>query len=129
MGRKLVVTGIVVLAVACGAERDSTAPKHPSVFTSPAYACGLRGVPPPPAKFIPHDNGVPDQYFVVLVSSVSSIPDAASALTAQYGGEVIAVYDVVLGGFGVRVSAAGAEAMSADSRVCWVEQDGYVSGA
>lgn len=124
MKTQLALSVAASLLLACGADDKDT--KVPDQFVTPAYAC--TGQSMPGAKFIPHQGGVPDEYIVVLMPSVQNVRAAANALQAEYGGEIMNVYDAVLGGFSIRIGAAAAEDMSAEPEVCWVEQNGYVSG-
>jgi PKD repeat protein len=77
-------------------------------------------------KFRTADEAVPGQYLVVLEPSAGNPAVAAPELAAQYGGVVDRTYSAALQGFSVRMSEAGARALSRNPNVSWVEEDGVV---
>jgi hypothetical protein len=99
----------------------------PAQFSAPAYSCSPGGTIPPTKLILPPSGGIPDQFIVVLMAGVD-VAESAGTLAARYDGEVLAVYEAVLGGFAVRMDPAGAAAMAEEPTVCWVEQDSVVSG-
>ena len=72
----------------------------------------------------PAAEPVPGQYIVVLNNWVRDVPAAAAEIAAQQGGLVDRVWNSALRGFSVRMSAAGAEALSHNPNVAWVEEEG-----
>jgi subtilisin family serine protease len=72
---------------------------------------------------------IPGEYIVTMqdaaVRSAAglqvSTADFADSVAAQYGGEVLFVYDAALDGFAVRITDEGAQAMSASPAVAAVE--------
>lgn len=126
MSRALsLLAGLAVLA-ACGGPAE-----HPKVseeaiaraYGAPDPACG----PGAPAhRFLPNAAGVPGQWIVVL--NGGSADAVAPALVQRYGGTLLATWTIITG-FAVKgLAHDDALLMSIDPRVCWVEQDGYVSG-
>lgn len=77
------------------------------------------------------EAAVRGQYIVALKDRTEkAVPGLAKSIAAAYGGELLFVYDAVLGGFAVRLSEPAAEKLSADPRVLWVEEDsaGLIGG-
>jgi subtilisin family serine protease len=72
---------------------------------------------------------VPGQYIVVLqevtVNAMmpQAVSEAASALAATYGGDVLYTYDAALRGFAVAISEDAAAALAEDPAVAFVEPD------
>jgi hypothetical protein len=70
---------------------------------------------------------LPEQYVVVLEDEPGlSVPEVAADLVAVYGGRVTYLSEAALRGFAINIPAEGAERMSADARVLFVEQDSEV---
>lgn len=116
-----------VASIACGSDSGRLAASMPAQFTSPAYSCSPGGTAPPTKLILHPSGGVPDQFIVVLIVGVN-VAESAATLAARYDGQVLAVYEAVLGGFAVRMSATNAAALANEPTVCWVEQDAVVSG-
>lgn len=94
------------------------------------YAQGGTSIFLPFARGGEDDSIIPNQYIVVLhESSVASVSvvDAANALAAQYGGNVIQIYNAALTGFAATLSPEGAAAMQSDPLVAFVEPDRLVT--
>jgi len=79
-------------------------------------------------------EAVPGQYIVVLEESAAGplgrfnfAGQAAEALSAAYGGEVVHVYGAALNGYSARMPEAAARRLSEDPRVLYVEEDGVVT--
>jgi PKD repeat protein len=70
---------------------------------------------------------IPGQYVVVLKNSVRDVAGAAHGLALAHGGRVDRLYESALRGFSIRLRAAGAEALSRNPNVAWVEEDAFVS--
>ena len=87
----------------------------------------------PGSQAAPTDQAaiIPNQYIVVLQGisaqgaspAATSAADAAMALTARYGGEIIYTYEATLRGFAARLSSEQAAAMGADPAVALIEPD------
>ncbi len=79
-----------------------------------------------PPKFFPSEAPVPNQFMAMVREDTpeSNVAALANGLVAQYGGTIIDVFPAVLG-FSFNASDAQARAISADSRVESVDQDGY----
>ncbi len=90
----------------------------------PALAGG-----PKKDKLVKKSNRIPDQYIVVLNARLTEAEvDAVSdELTYKHRGRKDHVYKHALKGFSVKLSAKEAEALAADPRVEYVEEDGPVS--
>jgi subtilisin family serine protease len=77
---------------------------------------------------IPPDS-IPNRYIVVLnvklVPGVASplVRNLAAQLTKLHGGQLLHVYENVLGGFALQVDAQAAAAISQNAQVLFVEQD------
>jgi subtilisin family serine protease len=81
-------------------------------------------------KFHPVEQGIPDQYIVVLDDRAagprgpsSRAPDVARELTTLYGGRVRFAYTHALSGFLAEMPEGVAQAISVDPRVVSVRQD------
>jgi subtilisin family serine protease len=94
-------------------------------FAAPVYAEPTAGQVRPAAG----GTAVPGSYIVVLQNTARRIPPAqvAADLARQYGGSVRYTYTAALQGFAVRMSAASATRLAADSRVSSVSEDATVS--
>lgn len=126
--RLALVACALVASLACGSDHDPSPQDMPSQFRSPAYSCSPGGTAPATKLILHPSGGVPDQFIVVLIAGVN-VPESATALAAKYDGQILAVYEAVLGGFAVRMSAANAANLANEPSVCWVEQDAVVSGS
>jgi hypothetical protein len=122
----LMSAGIVA---GCGGEGRAPAPgtdipSTPGPGPAPFGSCAGGGQQPP-SKLVLHPiTGIPGQYIVVLLDSVSDIPAAANRLAQKYGGRLLAIYASALRGFAVAaVGDASASALAQEADVCWVEQD------
>ncbi|MFT3916166.1 MAG: hypothetical protein QM704_19425 [Anaeromyxobacteraceae bacterium] len=114
------------MLTACGGSVDRPKVSEEAMaraYSAPDPACGPGA---PPHRFVPHSSGVPGQWIVVL--NGGSAEAVAPALVQEYGGKVIATWTVITGFAVSGLSRDDALLMSIDPRVCWVEQDGYVSG-
>lgn len=79
-------------------------------------------------------NGIDGQYIVVLREDVEQLagrdlPAVASEMAAAHRGSVQRTYRSALKGFAVEMTDADAEALSADPRVEYIEQDAKVEAA
>ncbi len=77
-------------------------------------------------------NKVPDKYIVVLTDQYKPLAaQSATALAAAYPGQVIGIFDKVLGGFAIHMPEARAIALSEDPRVAEVHEcvPIYISGS
>lgn len=118
------------VALACGNERDAAKDKTqdaPSQFVTPAYAC-TPGGPLPSSKLVLHPAGGIANRFIVVLMQGTDVTASAEALASKYDGQILAVYDVVLGGFAIRLDSTRATELASEPSVCWVEQDAVVSG-
>ena len=119
----------VSLLLGCPAR---TLPKPPTL--PPEEPCPTASTLEPAArdgKFIAVSQPVQGEYIVVLKAPrpgdkplASSV--AAESLSARYGGSVFLTYEHALRGFASRMTAEQARAMSADSLVEYVEENGVV---
>jgi subtilisin family serine protease len=66
---------------------------------------------------------VPGQYIVVLKDEVGNIPDVANAMASAHGLGLLHVYEHALKGFAATVPAGRLNALLADARVSYVEED------
>lgn len=73
-------------------------------------------------------GGVVDKYIVLLTPGPASVESEATALTTQYGGNTVRVWETALRGFLVEISANEAQAMAGDSVVKGVYQDVELPG-
>jgi len=87
-----------------------------------------------PPRFRALANGVPDRYVVVLTDAaagprgaLSRAPQLARELGAAHGARIRLTFHHALSGFVVELPEAAARALSADPRVEYVIQDGYVT--
>lgn len=103
---------IAVLVIIVGACTDQSAPVGPSRLAPLASASGDVTA-----------QVIPDEYIVVLDSSVRDVPGAA----AQSGAVVLAQWEHALKGFAVRANAGQLRALRADPRVVLVEPNARVS--
>lgn len=80
-------------------------------------------------KFRYTENAIPDQYIVVLTdkTEASLVGSTAEDLAGSYGGKVGFIYDAALKGFSIQMSENDAMALSEDSRVEYVEEDGVAT--
>lgn len=81
------------------------------------------------AKFQHTQNPIPNKYIVVLKPEIAQALTASTAqsLAATYGGQVGFVYEHALKGFSMQTTEAAAIALSNDSSVDYVTEDGLVS--
>jgi subtilisin family serine protease len=81
------------------------------------------------SKFRHTENAIPDQYIVVLSDEVetSLVADTSEGLAKTYGGTVGFVYESALKGFSIQMSEKDAMALSEDSSVAYVEEDGVTT--
>jgi hypothetical protein len=117
-------------AIACGNEHftsQETTKAAPPQFVTPAYACTPGGPPPSPKLILLPDGGIANQFIVVLMKG-TDVTASAEALASKYNGQILAVYDVVLGGFAIHLDSSRAVELASEPSVCWVEQDSVVSG-
>ncbi|MDT7808155.1 MAG: aqualysin 1 [Acidobacteriota bacterium] len=87
-------------------------------------------------KFRRSASPVPGQYIVVLDDNAvgpkgdtSHAAEVADELAAAYHGSVLQVFKYTIQGFSVQMSEDEAMAMSTDSRIAFVEEDGEVNTA
>ncbi len=74
-----------------------------------------------------HKSGIVDTWIVGMVDRApSALPHLAASLEGRYGAELLDVYDAALGGFLMKVPASSIEALAADPRVRFVEQDAVI---
>ena len=100
-----------------------------------ASAAALLVGPPPsraqedPPKFRQTENAVPNEYIVVLKDETeASLVDSTSEnLAKSYGGQIRYTYEYALKGFSVSMSEKDAMALSEDSQVEFVEENGMAS--
>ncbi|MGB8509302.1 MAG: S8 family peptidase [Pyrinomonadaceae bacterium] len=78
-------------------------------------------------------SAIPGQYIVVFkewatgpVGKFSQSKQMADVLTSAFGGEVLRVYQHALNGYAVKLSKEEALALSQDTRVAYVEEDGIM---
>ena len=81
------------------------------------------------SKFQHTQNPIPNKYIVVLKPEIGQALTASTAqsLAATYGGQVGFVYEHALKGFSIQTTEANAIALSNDSSVDYVTEDGEVS--
>jgi len=81
------------------------------------------------SKFRHTQNAIPNKYIVVLKPDVAQTAISATAqnLAATHGGQVGYVYQHALKGFSMQATAANAMALSNNSSVDYVAEDGVVS--
>lgn len=117
-------------AIACGNERFTSQDKTeaaPPQFVTPAHACAPGGPLPSPKLILPPNGGIANQFIVVLMRG-TDVTASAKELASKYDGQILAVYDVVLGGFAIHLDSSRAAELASEPSVCWVEQDSVVSG-
>jgi subtilisin family serine protease len=80
-------------------------------------------------KFRHTENAIPNKYIVVLKPEIgqAAISSTAQSLAATYGGQVGFVYQHALKGFSMQATEANAIALSNNSSVDYVAEDGIVS--
>ncbi|MDC0713472.1 S8 family serine peptidase [Stigmatella sp. ncwal1] len=79
--------------------------------------------------FLRNMDPIANQYIVVLKDSAVALGDTqwvAQSLAQRFGGRTNQVFRHALNGFSVTLKEADARALSADSRVAYVEEDGWV---
>jgi aqualysin 1 len=85
----------------------------------------------PTGKLLRAQRARPGEYIVVFHESqglsVASVSVAASELAAVHGGQVMRTYGHALKGFSVKLTEAQAQALAADPRVKYVEENGIVT--
>lgn len=120
MARFFLAVTLALAVSACGSSASN------GTKTVEALARGCAN--PPVERFIPHQGGVPNSWFVVLVNG-TPIYTTADALTDKYGGRIENVFES-LGMLVVQdIDATAAEKISSEPSVCFVEQDDYTRGA
>ncbi|WP_426747804.1 S8 family serine peptidase [Myxococcus faecalis] len=87
---------------------------------------------PPREKFVEVSKKVPGEYVVVLKEPEASLEPLAVAqltqgLTTKYGGTAFSVYEHAVRGFATRMTEEQARALSQDSAVAFVQENGVVS--
>lgn len=100
-------------------------------MTAPVQDASAQGKGQGPSKFLSKGAAaIPDQYIVALDESAtgpmgrfSQARQAAEALSAAFGGEIINVYQHAFNGYSVRMPKAAALALANDPRVLYVEED------
>src|SRR5258708_27672744 len=75
------------------------------------------------------DNSVPADTSSTDTPSTDTPSAAALTLSSTYGGKVSQIYEQALKGYSVEMSEAQAQALSQDSRVKYVEEDGIMSAS
>lgn len=84
-------------------------------------SAALAGVGP----IIRHTDHVTNEYIVALTDrNPRAIPGIANSIAASYDGTITRIFDEVLGGFSVLLSPEAADALNADPRVEYVEENG-----
>jgi subtilisin family serine protease len=91
---------------------------------------GAAEAPASPDKFHARSDAaaMPDSYIVVLKDaslSAASTASTSTALASAHNGKVTHTYSSALRGFAVTMSAQQAQELAADSRVAYVEQNGW----
>lgn len=122
-GRSGVARTSVIAALACltaviSGCQDSTAPaaSAPSVeISQPAFTRMANGAP------------IPDEYIVVLKSSVSDVPSKAKGLLKK--GFLNQTYSKAVKGFSAHMSSIEAASIATDPSVAYVEQDRVIQVA
>src|ERR1044071_7851753 len=79
------------------------------------------------SKFQHTENAIPNQYIVVLDDEVAEVASASQSLASTYGGTVGYVYEHALKGFSLQTTETNAIALSNDSSVEYVVEDGVAS--
>ncbi len=79
------------------------------------------------SKFQHTENAIPNQYIVVLNDEITEVASASQSLAATYGGQVGFVYEHALKGFSLQTTETNAIALSNDSSVDYVVEDGVAS--
>ncbi|HUQ48775.1 MAG TPA: S8 family serine peptidase [Gemmatimonadaceae bacterium] len=117
--RTSVLAAIVSLTVVISGCQDSTAPTSaasPSVaIAPPAFTKMVNGAP------------IPDEYIVVLKSSVSDVPAKADVLLKS--GTLKHTYSKAMKGFLAHMSASEAASIANDPSVAYVEQDRVIQAS
>jgi subtilisin family serine protease len=117
--RTSVVAMLAGLTVVISGCQDSTAPisqAAPSVsITKPTFTQMVNGAP------------IPNEYIVVLKSSVSDVPGKANALLKA--GTLQRTYGKAMKGFLAHMSASEASSMANDPSVAYIEQDRVVQAS
>ena len=80
-------------------------------------------------KFRHTENAIPDSYIVVLNDEIeaSLVSSTAESLASTYGGTVGFIYEHALKGFSIQMSEKDAIALSEDSSVEYVAEDGVTT--
>ena len=121
MWRDLLLLGLATALAGCPNLVEPSPDPGPGPFECAAPS-HLRGV-------VEVEDPVPDRYIVVLKDASPGVPTAAAAVTARaFAGELgiteIAAFEDAVRGFACSAPAATAEAIAADPRVAFVQQEG-----
>jgi subtilisin family serine protease len=99
-------------------------------MTIPMALCLMLALPAARAgDMVTPSDPIPNRYIVVLdvklVPGVAAplVRSLAEQLTKQHGGQLLHLYENVLGGFALEVNAQGAAAIAQNAQVRFVEQD------
>lgn len=84
----------------------------------------------PKLRMATEEDGIPDQYIVVLEDGPrAAVAERASALAERHGDEVAATWEHALQGFVFRGSEQAARALARNPHVRWVEQDSIATAS
>jgi len=92
------------------------------LFALPMFGAGLKK-----GELKKSKNKVQDSYIVVLEDRVADPNAVADELVTKHRGRKDRVYEKAIKGFAARLSEKDALEIASDSRVKYVEEDGYVS--
>ncbi len=112
------LTGTVLFSASCTTDEVS----EPVLVEEAAQAVS--------AKLVRATKPAAGQYIVVLKAAElsargQSVPEVSSELVRVVGGELMYDYEAALQGFAVKMSEAAAKRLLADSRVDYIEEDGF----
>src|SRR4030095_463979 len=107
---KLVILALSAVTLACGENPLSTGSSQ-----APAQSMDVVAAPA--------GQAVPDDYIVVFKDNGRSPVSEAADLVKAHGGTLHYSYGHALKGFAARLSSSAIQALRADPRVEWIEQD------
>jgi hypothetical protein len=117
-----VVSMAAVVGVACSGSGDTHSIESPQF----AYSCGQGGTRPPSKVIVPPSGGVSGRWMVVVTDDAGPLHEVAQQLALAYGGTVGDEWNSVRG-FLMLMDDEKVAALSADTAVCFVQQDRLVS--
>lgn len=119
MSQRRAIPWLVLLTLAaCGQPPEDAVPDVPSLLSTQG-------------KFLRSSRAVPGEYIVVLSEPQEregmNVAATADALAREHGGSLRRTFHHALKGFSAQLTEAQARALSANPRVKYVEENGFVS--